>query len=275
MNKKYLRKFIGFKLIFVIFINYILNFKTQKNNLKLYYTMKVFFTIIIIAGMSITSIYANNELKKDDTEKNKPSFYQVRAKGYQQNHWFASIGVGPSLYFGDHDKQIGVGKRISYVINASGGKWIDDVFAVRVNARFGQMKGLTQYGGTNGLSTGVLYRAHDDLWYQKFNYFTAHADFMFDFTNDAYGYDPDRAYHLIPYAGLGFISATNKQGGTSFSPNLGVLQTYKLNDGFAISLDITGSFFRDKVDGEVGGRNFDGLLNATVGVVYNIYTGRR
>lgn len=38
--------------------------------------------------------------------------YKVETNHFWDN-WFLSVGAGPQVMFGDHDKQIGLGKRIS------------------------------------------------------------------------------------------------------------------------------------------------------------------
>lgn len=232
--------------------------------------MKRIFTFILALSISMSSIYANNESNNDDKETPKYSFNQKEDEGgWWQSGWFASAGAGALIYFGDHDKQLATGKRISPGFELSAGKWINEVIGVRLNFNAGKMKGLTQFGKTNGLSTGKLFRAYDNLWHQEFNYINGNADFMFNWTNDIDETNVNNMYHLIPYAGIGFISATNKQKGTSFAVNVGVLNTFKVSEKWGIYADVRGAMFRDKVDGEVGGRNFDGLLTVLIGASYS------
>ena len=229
--------------------------------------MKKIFTLIFATAFTFNCTYANNDLKGKNDKKPVTSF-QKRFNSANDN-WFVSAGVGAQAYFGDHDKQIGLGKRITPKFEITGGKWFNDDFAVRINVNTAKMKGLTQYGGTNGLSTGKKYRDEDDLWYQEFNYINAHADFMFNWTNDALGVDPNRKYDFIPYVGVGFVTVTNKQKGTSFTPNLGFINSFKINDKFSIDVDVKGNLFADKVDGELGGRNLEGAVSVMAGLRYS------
>lgn len=235
--------------------------------------MKIIFCVFFGTIMSLSSVYAKtdstynkNEIRQDDT---KPSISLQNIPAQVQKNWFISGGLGAQIYFGDHDKQLATGKRITPAYELSAGKWLNNAFGLRVNMQMATMKGLTQYGGSNGLSTGVKYRDQDDLWFQKFTYLQGHVDLLFNWTNNALGVDPNRLYNLIPYAGIGFISVLDKQKGTNFSTNLGLLNTFKINNRFNINADIKGTIISDRVDGEIGNRNLDGTLSVTVGVTYS------
>lgn len=230
--------------------------------------MKKIFLLVVVATISLTSTYANNDLKNNDDKKPVKSF---------QNHfkssdtWFGSAAIGAQVYFGDHDTEESFGKRLTPKFGISVGKWFSEEFGARINLNTAKMKGLTQVypGESTALSTGKLFSADDYLYHQTFNYISGSADFLFNWTNDAYGYDPERLYNLIPYAGVGFFTVTNKQKGTNFMVNLGVLQTFKIHKKFNVHLDVRGNVLPDKTDGERGGRKFEGILSMMAGVSYS------
>lgn len=204
-----------------------------------------------------------------DKEPWKTSF--IAKKAFQENtelnHWFVGANVGGQIYFGDHDKQLSVGKRIAPHFEVYGGKWLNERFAVRLGLNGINYKGVTQ---TKMYSTGKVLNASQELEYQKFNYINVHADFMFNWTNDALGYDPGRLYNLIPYVGIGFGAVLSDPGSVKFSPNLGLLQTFRLSDALDLTLDVRGNLYGDEFDGEVGGRNFEGAVSTSVGVKYTL-----
>ena len=195
----------------------------------------------------------------------------IAKKAFQEsselNHWFVGASVGGQIYFGDHDKQLSVGKRITPQFEVYGGKWINEKFAIRLGLNGLHYKGLTQ---TKMYTTGEVFHSGQSLEYQKFNFINVHADFMFNWTNDALGYDPNRLYNLIPYVGIGFGAVLSDPGSLKFSPNLGVLQTFRLTDKLDFTLDIRGNLYGDEFDGEVGGRNFEGAVSTSVGVKYTL-----
>lgn len=48
--------------------------------------------------------------------------YKVETNHFWDN-WFITVGAGPQVMFGDHDKQVGFGKRISPSLDIAVGKW--------------------------------------------------------------------------------------------------------------------------------------------------------
>ncbi|SEF76388.1 hypothetical protein [Sphingobacterium lactis] len=184
-----------------------------------------------------------------------------------QKHWFVGAGAGAQIFFGDHDKQLDFGDRLTPHFEIYGGKWLNDSFGVRLGLNGFSYKGATQ---TGVYGTGETADASQWLDFQKWNFLNVHADFMFNWTNDALGYDPNRMYNLIPYAGIGFGVVLSDPQSVKFSPNLGVLQSFRLNDKIDLTIDVRGNIYGDEFDGEIGGRNFEGAISTAVGVKYNI-----
>ncbi|MDF2514773.1 MAG: hypothetical protein K0R59_69 [Sphingobacterium sp.] len=182
-------------------------------------------------------------------------------------NWFGSVGIGGQIYFGDHDKQLATGKRITPSFDLSAGKWLNSSFGLRAGISGYKMKGLTQNGSH---STGEVYDASVSLEKQTFNYLYVHADVLFNWTNDIYGdNDSERTYHLIPYAGIGMARALDKPTATHLSPNIGVLQTFRLSKALDFTFDVRGNLLGDGFDGEKGGRKFEGILVSQIGLTYN------
>lgn len=180
--------------------------------------------------------------------------------------WFASVGAGAQVYYGDHNKQLSYGKRITPSFEVAAGNWFTGSFGVRVGLSGFKVKGLTQNGSH---STGEVFDASRSLEHQTFNSLYAHSDLLFNWTNDAYGYRKNRVYHLIPYAGVGVAIGLDKPTATYISPNVGVLQTFRINDKLAFNIDVRGNLLGDGFDGEKGGRKFEGMAVTQVGLTYN------
>lgn len=235
--------------------------------------MKKIFTLILVTFASLSFANANSDPNKggDENKTSTIGSFQNRPNA-TQGKWFASIGAGAQIYFGDHDKQMrSVGERITPKFEVTAGTWFHPLFGVRINVNMAKMKGLTQHDYLQTPGTPEYDYGHPTMTLkeQEFNYMNIHADLMFDWLNDASGVNPDRIYSLIPYVGVGLVTALDKQKGTSFSPNLGVLQSFKVSDKFNVNFDVKGNIFLDKVDGEFGGRNFEGQLSAVVGLQYS------
>ncbi|OYD44197.1 hypothetical protein CHU00_18255 [Sphingobacterium cellulitidis] len=221
---------------------------------------------IVLATMFAMVGFAKEPVKGDPWKTN---FMANKAfqESYDLNHWFVGANVGAQIYFGDHDKQLSVGKRITPQFEVYAGKWLDEKFGVRLGVNGINYKGLTQ---TQMYSTGKVFHAGQGLEYQDFKYINVHADFMFNWTNDALGYDPQRLYNLIPYVGIGFGAVLSDPGSVKFSPNLGLLQSFRLTNALDLTLDIRGNLYGDEFDGEAGGRNFEGAVSTSVGVKYTL-----
>ncbi len=227
--------------------------------------MKKISTTLLVSLIAFGS-FASEPLENDPW---KTKF--ISNKAFQEssdlNNWFVGASVGGQVFFGDHDKQISLGKRISPQFEIYGGKWLNESFGLRLGVNGFSYKGLTQ---TQTYSTGEIFDESQNLEHQKFNYLNVHADFMFNWTNDALGYNPDRLYNLIPYVGIGFGAVLSDPQSLKFSPNLGVLQSFRLTDNLNLTLDVRGNLYGDEFDGEVGGRNFEGALSTSVGVKYTL-----
>lgn len=193
-----------------------------------------------------------------------------------RSNWFISLGAGPQIFFGDHDKQAKFGDRISPALDFSVGKWFSPSIGVRLMYSGLNAKGATQTwndpnGGVYNTGKEVPGKYTHDYGYlskSKFNFLTLHADVMFDLTNIIGGYNASRVYGIAPYIGVGWghVSSSPKQN--SVVGNVGVYNMFHVCPALDVNLDIRASVTDDEFDGEHGRRNFDGLLSVTAGITY-------
>ena len=235
--------------------------------------------------------------------------YRVETNRFGAN-WFAGIGAGAQMYFGDHDRQMRFVDRITPNFEAYFGKWFTPGIGIRLGANGYKIKGLSAWTGHNNAvapgvnrgnyggfivdwnpatRTGKLYK-HSNVTYPVFEteqqYIHAHADVLFNLTQMVCGYNEDRFYSLIPYAGLGFATTLERASTTGRHSNevtasIGLLNRFRINRAWDINLDIRGAYVGDHFDQEdvsatpagvpvnTAGRWGEGLLTATVGVSYN------
>ncbi|WP_270088404.1 hypothetical protein [Sphingobacterium sp. SYP-B4668] len=182
-------------------------------------------------------------------------------------HWFVGAGVGVQAYYGDHNKQLSFGKRITPNFEIAAGNWFTGSFGVRGGVSGLNVKGLTQ---NKSHSTGKVFDASRSLEHQSFNYLYVHSDLLFNWTNDAYGYNSNRFYHLIPFAGVGVALGLDKPTSTYISPNVGVLQTFRLHDRLSFTIDVRANLLGDGFDGERGGKAFEGIGVTQFGLTYKL-----
>lgn len=195
-----------------------------------------------------------------------------------RGNWFVSIGAGPQIFFGDHDRQAKFGDRISPALDFSVGKWFSPSIGVRLMYSGLYAKGATQTWNSDPAIGGVYNTGNpvpgkntlDMGWLSeaKFNFLTLHADVMFDLTNIIGGYNANRVYSCAPYIGVGWGHVYDSPTQNSVIGNIGVYNMFHVSKALDINLDIRASIADDEFDAEVGRRNFDGILSVTAGLTY-------
>ena len=193
-----------------------------------------------------------------------------------RSNWFISIGAGPQVFFGDHDRQAKFGDRISPALDVAVGKWFSPSIGVRLMYSGLYAKGATQtWGDRNGgvYSTGKevpgkFTNPYGYLCKSKFNFLTLHADVMFDLTNIIGGYKETRVYGCAPYIGVGWGHVYDSPKQNSVIGNVGVYNMFHVTKALDINLDLRAMITDDGFDGQGGRRNFDGLFSVTAGLTY-------
>lgn len=194
-----------------------------------------------------------------------------------RSNWFISLGAGPQIFFGDHDRQVKFGSRLSPALDIAVGKWFSPSIGVRLMYSGLSAKGATQTWNPDG--KGGVYNTgkpvpgkntHDYgfLYKSKFDFLTLHADVMFDLTNIIGGYKANRVYNIAPYLGVGWGHVYDSPKQNSVIGNVGLFNMFRISNAFDINLDIRATITDDEFDGEKGRRNFDGLLSVTAGLTY-------
>ena len=183
------------------------------------------------------------------------------------HHWFVSIGGGAQMYFGDYDKQMSLGDRLTPALDIAIGKWFTPDIGLRLMYSGLEYKGVTLNGSH---STGSLYKTKGKtkLYNQKIKYYHFQTDVMLNFSNLFFGYNPTRFYTASPYVGLGWMVAYQHPQSHEVSATVGLLNSFRLSSAFDLNLDIHADYVDDRFDGEVGGRFGEGGLSATVGITY-------
>ncbi|MFZ4861683.1 OmpA family protein [Sphingobacterium sp. Mn56C] len=233
---------------------------------------KSIITCLMVLGILQASYSQDHNLTPEN--KGKPS--PIRKSGSVLNNgfwsnWFIAAGAGGQLYFGDHNKQMKFKDRLALNYEGHIGKWFSPAIGTRLGVNGFKVKGLTQNGA---YSTGVPYAdlPWDGYWLynQEFNYYNLHADVLFNLSNILGGYKANRIYNLSPYAGIGMLVNTGSPKQHEPSINIGLQNTFQLAKQFALYVDVRGAYVKDRFDGEVGGREGEGPLSASIGFIYKL-----
>ena len=189
-----------------------------------------------------------------------------------QSFWsntFISVGVGGQMLFGDHEKQMEFGDRISPALDIAFGKWITPEVGVRLMFTGWRLNGATQ---TSELMDGGQIDGKPLYGYwlfdQKINYMNLHGEVMFNLSNLLCGYNEKRIWNVSPYIGMGWMRIFSDEQSHEIGANFGINNSFRLSDALDLNLDVRGTLVNDDFDGERGGRNEEGVLSATVGLSY-------
>ncbi|MFI3265343.1 MAG: OmpA family protein [Rikenellaceae bacterium] len=183
-------------------------------------------------------------------------------------NWFITGGIGTTVFAGESDKLGSFGSRFAPAFDIAVGKWFNPYIGARLQFAGPQLRGFT-YLGDEAFGYGDA--NSEGLYKQKWNYIYLHADLLVNLSNLIGGYKEDRFYTIMPYAGAGWIRATESNM-DALAGNLGLFNEFRLNSKFALNLDIKGTIIgEDNIDNETGGRyGVEGLVSTTVGVTYKI-----
>ena len=218
---------------------------------------------------TIQSAYDVTEEVMYDNDK-----YKVETNHFWDN-WFVSAGFGGQIIFGNHDKQVKFLDRVAPALDIAVGKWFTPGIGVRLMYSGLSVKGATQKEGhgefpTHSTGVDVPGKGGDGYWLmkQKFKFYNLHLDGLFNMSNILYGYNEKRVYNCSPYFGLGWTRVWESPQSMEVSANVGILNSFRLNDALDLNLDIRGAYVSDRFDGELGGRWGEGIWSATIGLTY-------
>lgn len=181
------------------------------------------------------------------------------------DNWFISLGGGATVMFGDYDAAGSFGKRISPTLNVAVGKWFTPGLGGRLQYSGLQARGYVPSAGSD-YAVGAV--QNGGYYKQRFNYMNLHADVMFNLNALFGGYNPSRVYEIIPYVGAGITHNYSTPHREALSVNGGIINRFRVSDALDINLELSAVATEDKFDGGIGGKGYDGLVSATVGLTY-------
>ena len=225
--------------------------------------MKKLFLMLAVASLSLNAM-----AQEDPTEK-----YSVSTNSFWSN-WFIQGNVTwNAFYFGGADK-FGNNPFYKLPLGTEVGKDVDHHptalgFSVAIGKWFTPGLGLrTKF---NGIWLGKAFNSKSQT------YLAANEQVLFNLHNLLGGYDEDRIWNFIPYAGAG-VARNFDAKANSFVLSAGILNTFKVSKKLFLNLDL-GYYSYDKAF--VGAANQGGIrpaarfnqLSLEVGVTYNLGKG--
>lgn len=209
--------------------------------------MKKVFYLMAMTGM-LTIPAANAQVTRVVEVAEVPvSKYSVQTNGFWDN-WFVSLNAGAQFSYlapaGSQDFK----DRITFSGLAYAGKWITPGVGMRL------------------AYNGMKFQGYEE----KLDYMNLHMDAMMNVTNMIMGYNPDRIYNMVPYVGMGAVRVFDLNN-YSFGFNVGILNSFRLTDSWAVNLEMGALLAEKDMDGVSSiKRGFDDIFTLTAGVTWNI-----
>ncbi len=212
--------------------------------------MKKLLTVLAIAGVSLTSMAQETEA----TEK-----YSVATNSFWSN-WFVQGGVQWTAFYSslEHGFDTPNSPFKSFRSNPQAavaiGKWFTPGLGLRT-----KVSGI--WGKCNG---------------DSFKYWNAQEQVLFNLSNILCGYNPNRVYNCIPFAGAGFARNMNTDM-YAMGMSIGLLNEFNVSKRIAINLELgwnrmENDFYSEGYanNGPRGWDSHDNYLYAEVGLTVNI-----
>ena len=216
--------------------------------------MQILLSVLALARMSLTSI-----AQEDPTLK-----YSVATNSFWSN-WFIQAGAEWNAWYSNEEHGLGLARspfkkfRSNPGASIAIGKWFTPGIALRT-----KLQGI--WGKT--VTDADNYGNHNSFW-------TLNEHVMFNLSNLIYGYNPNRVWNLIPFAGAG-ISRTMTYNLYAMQLSVGLQSSWKLNKHLNIYLE--GGWNRlegdvdgiEKSNGQRGWDSHDNMFYAELGLNFNL-----
>ena len=180
----------------------------------------IFAAAILVCGTAFAQ-----ETNRDENGKIKYGAYETN-KFF--DNWFVGVGGGINLPVdglrSGADVELG---KPALAVDANIGKWIDPCFGIRA--------------GWQGVNSKT-----DDV---ENDFSFIHGDFLWNVSNQFWGYKENRFYNLVPYLTAGLL----KTNGNDFAAGAGLLNKFRLGQRVDLTLDLRAiAAEADDYNGEAG-----------------------
>lgn len=218
----------------------------------------VFAVLLMATGVATPAMLAAAPQEEAKTESSK----EIVLNSFKDN-WMISLEGGADFSLGRFDSNASFGKRIAPVFGLNVEKWFSPIIGLRLGADYYGIKGAALWG--NGLSGEML----DNTYYkQSYGLIVPGLDVMGDLASLFCGYR-ERVYSPILYIGMSVPVAVSGDGNIADCANMGMrgglLNRFRLNDAWAINLDLRFDVLETTVSDE---GNHGKAFSALVGVTY-------
>ena len=216
--------------------------------------MKKFLMVLALASVSVAG------MAQETTEK-----YSVATNSFWSN-WFIQANVAGTAFYSSQENNLNLsnsplkGFRNNLGASVAIGKWFTPGLGLR-----------TKVNGVWGRTVNG-----DDKKANASKYWQANEQVLFNLSNMLCGYNPDRVWNFIPYAGAG-IGRNMTYNSYAMGLQAGLLNEFRLSRKFALNLDLSFGMHESDFDGNGianassrSPKSKDRDLNLEIGLTYNL-----
>ena len=222
--------------------------------------MKKFFMVLALASFSVAG------MAQDETPELK---YSVATNSFWSN-WFISADVAYDAFYSNEEKGLGFSKsplkdfRRNLGASVAIGKWFTPGLGLRTK--------VTGIWGRSVLT--------EDASSNAMKFWNAQEQVLFNLSNMLCGYNENRVWNFIPYAGVGILRNCDKNI-YAHGASLGLLNTWKLSNKIAVNFDLGFNISDDDIEGTATTHDnyatsistADRYFSAEVGLTFNLGKG--
>ena len=238
-----------------------------------FFSMKKFLIALAFATVSVAG-YAQ------DSDANLK--YSVATNSFWSN-WFVQLGGQYAVFYSGQEHGSNLcpalfkNFRGNFEASAAIGKWFTPGLGLRVKASgiWGRAVGYPYYYGNQ--LRAVAYEVADEDQSHGFKYWTGQGQVLFNLSNMLLGYNPDRFWSFIPFAGAG-LARNCSVNRYAMGLGVGILNEFKITDRVSANLELGWNRWESDFDGmyrtldeaDRGWDSHDNVIYAEVGLTINV-----
>lgn len=222
--------------------------------------MKKLLIMLAFASVSVAGMAQDNESAVPEMK------YSVATNSFWSN-WFVQANIAGSAFYSNEEMGYGFSKspfegfRNNLGFSVAIGKWFTPGLGLR-----------TKFNGIWGRTVGS-----EDKDLNANKYWVLNEQVLFNLSNMLCGYNENRVWNFIPYAGAG-VGRNMSYNRYGMNLNVGILNTFRLSRKVAVNLDLSWYCFEPDFDGVgVDGpkatgwpKTRDNMVNVELGLTYNL-----
>ncbi len=223
--------------------------------------MKRFFAILTVLSLSVAA-FAQEDGNRDANGKIVRGPYETN--GFWDN-WGVGVAGGVNL-IGDGVVTPGVGGNVELNIS----KYFTPCYGVRLG-----FQGISARGAADGEYQPLFHTEKDGKYVNRMAFGYIHGDFMWNISNEFWGYRESRVYNCVPYLHAGLLLTGNRNNadsklkfGREIAAGAGLYNSFKVCKRLDITLDVRGLLYNGRALSLPGG--VSGEISVAAGLNVNL-----